>query len=536
MSDAQCSGSDGASDVDVIVVGAGPTGLVLSNLLGQSGVRATVLERNGTTVEEPRAVSIDDESLRTLQAIGVDRQLLPLLASGYGSHYKGPNGSVFAVVEPTSREFGFEKRNAFQQPELEAILRDNLAKHRSIDVHFGSEVTAVEQNDSGVTAVGTDARGRPFKLKAKYLVGSDGARSLIRKTLGVELAGSSFEQRWLIIDLFKTANPFRHTEVFCNPRRPAITLPGPHGTRRYEFMLHPHEDEARATDERFVRALLGSVGPDADARLRRVKTYLFHARVAPTWRRGPIFLAGDAAHLSPPFAGQGMNSGIRDAHNLAWKLAAALRGTRSDAILASYQTERLPHARAMIDLALGMGAVMMPKSRLRALLTRLMFRLLGLYPPARNYVSQMRYKPQPRFHDGLFWPDNKGAKSIVGRLFPQPMVEDAGGKTLRLDDALPSGTVLLLFGTNPAEAAMSPAFEMFAKAGVRLFCITPNWINPVEGAWKVYRDASHGLASLDSYLDHAILLRPDRYVAAASSFGDVATMQEPLQTLTINCR
>ncbi len=513
-------------DADVIIVGAGPTGLVLANLLGQYGVHTILLERNATTVKEPRAVSIDDESLRSIQAIGLDAKLTPLLASGYGSHYKGPDGSVFAIVEPTSREFGFEKRNAFQQPDLEAILRDGLSRFSSLDVRFSCNVSSVLQSGAGVVLSYTDKAGKAFDLTSRYLVGADGARSFVRKSLGIELGGSSFEQRWLIIDLFRTENLFRHTEVFCDPKRPAITLPGPHGTRRYEFMLRADESEEHATSEAFARSLLASVGPDGDAPLRRIKSYLFHARVAQSWRCGLIFLAGDAAHLSPPFAGQGMNSGIRDAHNLAWKLASAVRHKVSEQFLDSYQVERLPHARAMIDLALSMGAVMMPSSRARAVATRIGFRALSLCPPVRNYVSQMRYKPQPRFHAGLMWPDGRGRRSIVGRLFPQPDVENVAGERLRFDDALGTGPVIVLFGERPASITNERHLEHILSSGARVVVLTPDWINPCEARFPVYRDASRRLANMRDYLDHAILLRPDRYVAAAVPLHRIGSLKD----------
>ncbi|WP_108663141.1 bifunctional 3-(3-hydroxy-phenyl)propionate/3-hydroxycinnamic acid hydroxylase [Acuticoccus kandeliae] len=521
-----------ALDADIIVVGAGPTGLVLANLLGQRGVRTLLLERSATTVQEPRAVSIDDESMRTMQAIGVDDELMPLLARGYGSHYRGPDGAVFAIVEPNSTEFGFDKRNAFQQPELEGILGENLKRHASLDVRFNCNVVAVAQDETGASAIVED-RGGHTTLRGQYLVGSDGARSLVRKSLGINLTGSSFEQQWLIVDIFKTRNRFRHTEVFCNPRRPGITLPGPRGTRRYEFMLHPHETEACALQEDFVRTLLNEVGPDGDAPLRRVKAYMFHARAAERWRDRRIFLAGDAAHLSPPFAGQGMNSGIRDAHNLAWKLAEAAHRDVPAAFLDSYEAERKPHAQAMIDLALSMGRVMMPRSRLRAALTRTGFRLLGLYKPARDYVSQMRYKPKPRFREGLLWPDEADGRDIVGRLFPQPIVEDADGVRVRLDDVLSVGSAVILFGTDPAALAAAPDFRAVADTGVTVVGITPNWINPAEAPFKIVRDASGGLSDLarTSHLDHAILLRPDRYVAIAVRFERIGALVPALSKI-----
>lgn len=511
-------------ETDVLIVGAGPTGLTLANLLGGFGVRTLLVERNVSTVDEPRAVSIDDESMRTMQAIGLDKAVLDIVARAYGSRYMSPRRRIFASVDPLSREYGFDKRNAFEQPVLERIMREGLDRYPHVVQRFGEEWLSFSQSESTVTA--DFASGR--RVTAKYLVGCDGGRSAVRRALSVEMEGSTFAERWLIVDLVKTENRFRHTEVFCNPARPCISLPGPRGIRRYEFMLHQHEDEEAATEEGFVRRLLSEVGPDEHAIFRRVRVYTFHARMAAKWREGRVLLAGDAAHLSPPFAGQGMNSGLRDAHNLGWKLATAVRSRdlRAD-LLDSYEAERKPHAGQMIGLALRMGRVMMPSSGARALLTRTGFRLLGLYPPARDYVAQMRYKPKPRFERGLLWPDKRPQKqTLVGRLFPQPVIEDENHRRHRLDDVLGQGPALILFAERPEEKIAIADLHAVQKEGIGIIGLTPEYMNPVAGAFPVFRDVSRFTSSrpFQSYRDHAFLLRPDRYVAAAVPLSRIETL------------
>lgn len=505
-------------EVDIAIVGAGPTGLTLANLLGGMGISVALIERNLTTVQEPRAVSIDDESMRALQAAGLAEAVEQIVARGYGSRYLSPAHNLFLTVEPTSRDYGFDKRNAFQQPELEAVMRGGLARHGTVIQLFGWEMQSFAQTDRAVSLEIADTSGAQRTVTARYMVASDGGRSPTRGKLGIPLTGSTFAERWLIVDLVRTENRFRHTEVYCDPARPCISLPGPDNIRRYEFMLHPGEDEKAATDEAFVRDMLARVGPDRDCQFRRVRVYTFHARLAERWRDGRIFLAGDAAHLTPPFAGQGMNSGLRDAHNLAWKLAEAVNGNASSDLLDSYETERKPHAREMIELALRMGRVMMPENATKALLTRIAFRALGFYPPARDYFAQMRYKPKPRFRQGLLWPDGLSEKAtIVGRLIPQPLVDDTGRHRKLLDQVLPDRPVILVFDEFPDRALASDTVAALQAAGAAVIGMTPEWMNPVEGVFPVYRDAGRlfGGPQMRAYLGHTLLLRRDRYVASA---------------------
>nr|WP_244456597.1 bifunctional 3-(3-hydroxy-phenyl)propionate/3-hydroxycinnamic acid hydroxylase [Agrobacterium pusense] len=504
--------------VEVAIVGAGPTGLTLANLLGGMGISVALIERNITTVQEPRAVSIDDESMRTLQAAGLAEAIEQIVARGYGSRYLSPKHKLFLTVEPTSRDYGFDKRNAFQQPELEAVMRSGLERHASVIQLFGWEMESFSQDADSVSLTIVDGNGTYRTVTAGYMVASDGGRSPTRSKLGIRLTGSTFAERWLIVDLVKTNNRFRHTEVYCDPARPCISLPGPDNIRRYEFMLHAGEDERAVTDEAFVRDMLAHVGPDRDCEFRRVRVYTFHARLAERWRHGRIFLAGDAAHLTPPFAGQGMNSGLRDAHNLAWKLAEAVRGNVSEDLLDSYEIERKPHAWEMIELALRMGQVMMPSTSFKALLTRIAFRVLSLYPQARDYFAQMRYKPKPRFRRGLFWPDNRSEKTtIVGRLIPQPLVDDTRRNRMLLDRALPDRPVVLVFDEFPDTGLPPHALATLEEAGASVIGLTPEWMNPIYGAFPVYRDVSRLFSApqMRAYLGHALLLRRDRYVAAA---------------------
>ena len=520
-------------EADVLIVGAGPTGLLLANLLGSMGVRVLIAERNAGTVEEPRAVSIDDESMRAMQAAGLAEAVQAVTARGYGSIYRGPSGEPFAQVMPVAREYGWDKRNAFQQPELEAILRDGLKRFANVEARFSCEVTRFANPGDHVSAT-LRQDGVEREIRARYMVACDGGRSPTRKALAIGLEGSTFEEPWLIVDLSRTLNGNRHTEVFCNPARPCISLPGPNGIRRYEFMLLKNEDAEAIATEKSVRALLAAVGPDGDMPIRRRQVYTFHARLAERWRTGRVLLAGDAAHLTPPFAGQGMNSGLRDAHNLAWKLDEALRADAPERLLDSYEIERKPHARSMIDLALKMGRVMMPTSAAQGALTRTGFRALGLWPSAKAYVAQMRYKPKPRFREGLIWPDGRAPKrTLVGSMFLQPEVEDLDRRRILLDEVLPDGPVVIVFDEAPGAALAERSLRRLTEAGAAVVGLAPEWRNVTAGPFPVYRDSSRLLSAepARSYLGNALLLRRDRYIATARPLAEVEALCEAIKVL-----
>lgn len=514
---------------DVLIVGAGPTGLLLANLLGCMGVKTIVVERNASTVDAPRAVSIDDESMRSMQAAGLSSEVEKITQKGYGSLYKGPDGSVFASVKPTSREYGFEKRNAFEQPELERILCEGLSAHKHITVRFDHTLTDISQRDSLVNATVLGRQNRKFSISAKYLVGCDGGRSTTRKLLGIEMAGFSIDEPWLIVDLVSTLNRCFHTEVFCNTDRPCITLPGPGGIRRYEFRLNPGETKDQMETESVARKLMADFGPDKDQPIKRILVYSFHARSANNWLKGRVLIAGDAAHLTPPFAGQGLNSGLRDAHNLAWKLALATKSDTNSDLLDSYELERKPHAEAMIRLALRLGAVMMPQSKFRGSLTRSVFHLLGFMPSIKSYVAEMRFKPKPRFEKGLVWPDGKSKKTtIVGTLFPQPVVERPDGGTSLLDSVIKNQAAVILFSEFPEKLLNEIQLANLESIGIKVIGITPEWNKAVVSKLPIVRDVSRLLSGspYSNYLDHGILLRPDKYVAAAAPVNKIADLLE----------
>ncbi len=503
------------SHYPVVIAGGGPTGLTLANLLGMYGIDCLLIERHASTVQEPRAVSIDDESLRTMQAAGIADEVFAQTVAGYGSHYFTADGVCFAKVEPTGQPYGFPRRNAFRQPILERQLREALPRFSYVAAAFGHELLSFEQDGHGVALSVRKPDGSVVGITCDYLIGCDGASSGVRKALGIALGGSTFAERWLIVDLEKSPTSSRHTVVFCNVARPCIALPGPNQTRRYEFYLHPHERDEDFLKSDTVQHLMATHDAAPGSRVVRQVIYTFHARIAERWSNGRVFLAGDAAHLTPPFAGQGMNSGLRDANNLAWKLAAVVRGELGPRLLDSYEVERRDHVGSMIEMALRLGRIMAPRSRVEAFVVQNGLRLLGLYPPARDYFAQMKFKPSPRFTNGFLLPDGGSARAtLVGRLFPQPNVVLDDGTGIALDDALGRGFSILLRGV-PDDAEKLGLSEIdFGNIRPNGFIVAPrdDSSHAPQGVTVLRESDEQDWSRIPA--GHVFVLRPDRYVAA----------------------
>ena len=529
---------DARSEYEVIVVGAGPTGLTTASLLGRYGVRTLLIERNQTTVQEPRAVSIDDESLRTMQAAGLVEDVLTQVVAGYGSEYRTPAGRPFLKVGPTGRPYGYPRRNAFRQPILEDQLRRHVAGFGSVETLFGWQVNALDQDDEGATLQLSAHDASSRLVRARYIVAADGASSSLRGLLGLRLDGETFSERWLIVDLANSPPPTRDTIVFCDTRRPCIALPGPEETRRFEFKLVAGDDPEQIVGDAPVAELLRSHGAAPDSRVVRRTVYTFHARLASCWSSGRVFLAGDACHLTPPFAGQGMNSGIRDAHNIAWKLAWVVSGRLPPAILATYEAERRDHVGEMIKLALRMGRIMGPRNRLTGFATQSIFRLLSVVPRVRDYFAQMKYKPKPRFFAGLVIPDGRPKRqTAVGRLLPQPRVVSEAGLGL-LDEVLGDGFALVGIAVDAVQLARAAAIPAIATLDPRCVAVADRVAarqgdgpDSPDGIVRIADPDGALTAGLDCATGRIFLVRPDRYVLGAFTPGDAGAFGHALAAL-----
>lgn len=519
---------------DVLIVGAGPGGLATANYLGMYGVRTLVVERHANTVDEPRAVSIDDETLRSMQTLGLVDRIVPRTLPGYGARYYSPGQKEFARIQPTTREYGHPRRSGFRQPEFEATLRQGLSRFPSVEIRFEHELEGFEQDDDGITAEICDAEGARTTVRAQFLAACDGGRSGVRKALGIEMVGSSFNERWLVIDCVNDVDETRASIAYCDHRRAAITIPGPGRARRWEFLLKRDEDEDDILRDEKIREFLAPYIGEREVEIIRKLVYTFHARIAEKWQVGRVFLIGDAAHLTPPYAGQGLNSGQRDAANFAWKAAAVVQGRAGPGLLDTYETERRDHAWSLIRMAIQIGWVMVPRNRLHTYGQIAFFRLAGLIPAIRNYFIGMKFKPIPRFADGFLLADGLRARNtLVGRMLPQPGVDDRAGDARMLDDAMGPGFCLLALDSGTAAALAGLDQPLWERLEARRVALVPGAEPAAEDDRVRLVAPADGVlpARFAPYRDRILLVRPDRYVAAAFAPGDAGGVANRLSEM-----
>ena len=408
-----------------------------------------------------------------------------------------------------------------------------MERFPSLTPLFCHELIDFTQNASGVLARIQNAAGDTVEVHAQYMVACDGGRSPVRKQLGIDMVGSSFKSRWLVVDLDQDDDPFWQTRVYCDAQRPVVEVPGPHQTRRFEFMLKDDEtDEQMLSDASLGNLLRPFRGEKAYSLVRKV-VYTFHARVASRWQEGRVFLAGDAAHLTPPYAGQGMNSGVRDAHNIAWKLVAVLRGQMAKSALETYESERRDHAWALIKLALNLGVVMAPASALRAKLITSTFRVIGLIPPLRDYFLQMKFKPKPRFTQGLVLSQGKAGNLRAGTMLPQPTLFDSHGCAQLLDEHIGPGFALIQYGDLRSQRMDQLQHLLWTHLDAKRIVIIPQDapLPPPLAGLTIVHDRNGELSALFAEASTFLLLRPDRYVAAIFDQAQESETALALQSL-----
>jgi 3-(3-hydroxy-phenyl)propionate hydroxylase len=491
----------------VIVVGAGPTGLSAANLLGLHGVRTLLIERNAATSDIPKGILIDDEYYRLFVKIGVAPALDVHLVPEIGVHFFSPLGFALVKVDGFITPNGYPNRSATAQPLLEAALRDNLARYPSVDVAFGTALTALEQDTRGVRAT---IAGRD--VECDYILGCDGAHSVVRQLSGLSFEGNAIDQPHVVIDVADDPDQVRYSRFFCHPSRPGNSVPAPFGGRRFEFMLLPGDDPAAILEDANLARLVAPIRRLGEMKIIRRAVYVFHNRLVDRMRQGRVFVAGDAAHLMPPFGAQGMNSGGKDVSNLCWKLAAVLRGGAVPVLLDSYHVERHAHARAIIDLSVRIGRITNLRSWPLALLRDAAFGVANLFPPARRYFAQQRYVPRQRYADGFVLSDDRGG-SFVGRMLPCPWIAGGDGPRRKLDADLGHGFALVGIGVIPDPVPWRALDPVSVSIG-----------RPSGAMVQDHRFD----AVVSVHAGQVLLVRPDRYIAAAFAPGAAATARGAL--------
>ena len=482
-----------------IIVGAGPSGLALGNLLGMYGLDALLIERNAALSTIPKAISLDDEGLRICQAMGlaeaVHADLLLNLEARYTSRHR-----LLARVAPTSQRHGYPLISTFHQPTFEATLHAGLARFPSICVRFAYTLESFTQRAASVLVNVRTPTGELRQFECAYLLACDGAKSTVRSQLRLPMSGTTYAQPWLVIDTCDDPDPSTAIHFFCEPARPAVSVPAPGGRRRWEFMLLPGEQAADLSQPERMHALIQQTGGPPLPHIDRSAVYVFSAALASTFQQGRVFLLGDAAHLMPPFGGQGLNCGLRDAHNLAWKLWLTQHKLAGPSLLASYTRERQAHTRQMIQLSRFLGGLIMPTQRPVAQLRDTIFSLINALPAARTFLNEARIKPAPRYKQGFLQPRrDAGSCSLAGLLLPQPEVSTPDGQRTLLDEQLGSGFALLC-----PDSAYKQLCAVMAEM--------PIW-KRLDTHLLVAGDEMHDALPTSAKL--CLLVRPDRYIYGA---------------------
>ena len=487
---------------DVAIVGYGPSGAVAAGLLGQAGLSVYVCDRQREVYAKPRAIALDHEIMRVFQQLGIADAISAWAEPFTPSEYFGVDGQLIkrmTMVEPPY-PLGHTPSMVFTQPPVERALRERVAALPNVRVALSTELRGLMQDGRGVSLHLQDDSGQAHDVRARYVIGCDGATSQVRTLAGIALEDLDFDEPWLVVDVLVNERGLaklpRTSVQYCEPQRPCTYVIGPQNHRRWEISLLPGEDLADAATPARTWQLLSRWLSPADGELWRQASYRFHALVAQRWREGRVFIAGDAAHQQPPFLGQGMCQGVRDVSNLAWKLIAVMRGEvtgrAADALLDSYGAEREPHVRELTSRIKAIGAVISERD-----VDRARARDAALRAACDGIVKDTpRQDVLPRLEQGCLSAQDHGAR---GTLFPQPRVSVGGAAPVLLDERAGHGWRLVIDGQMPGTAVNG--LTLVQMGATSLVVETEG----VVAAW------------MQRHRCHAALVRPDHYVFGVAS-------------------
>ncbi len=509
--------------VDVLVAGLGPTGATAACLLAQRGLRVAAIDQAADIFPKPRAIGFDHEVMRVMQELRIAERVMPFTAPYRPSEYRGPDGQVIRRIEaaPPPHQLGWMSNYVFDQPGFERELRNRLAELEAINVLYSAELVSCAQDENEVWANVRLPDGTTRRFTAKYLLACDGGGSSVRKGLGITLEDLGFDEPWLVVDAIVPDAKIKElpaTQVqYCDPARPCTYVVGPGNHRRWEIMLLPGDSLSPDFPDSELWPLLARWLKPGDARLWRAATYRFRSLISNQWRRGRILLAGDAAHMTPPFMSQGMVQGIRDGLNIAWKLERVIKRTSRDRILDTYGIERRPHVVATTQAAIGLGREICERNEVRA--RERDTRLLANRVNGR-VVPTIRQNLIPGLAGGPLISDTPGA----GALFPQPFVKSRDAPTsCLLDELTGSRFRVIVIGDWPNATLLHLEKRLQTLDG----CLVRLHATDTSGVGLHIVEETLVLSDwLKSIGGNMAIVRPDHYV-----YGSAATIEAAIGLL-----
>ncbi|TGL33763.1 bifunctional 3-(3-hydroxy-phenyl)propionate/3-hydroxycinnamic acid hydroxylase [Leptospira koniambonensis] len=532
---------------DVAIIGLGPAGLTLAHILGKGGLSVIVLEKEPVFYGNARAVYTDDECLRAFQAAGVADDIHKDMMFDIPVQFTYEDGTPIGQYIPTGTPNGWPIVNFLYQPYLETKLSEKLGHYNHVRVLRGREFRSLVQDAKGVTVYHIASDGTAYgqkseipkpkeqedeqSIRASFVVGCDGGRSKVREFLNIKLKGKNFPEPWLVVDLRQKNLELglRHLPYFnfyCDPNGPVVSCPQPDGYHRFEFRLKAGTSKEYMERPETIRMLLSKhVNPD-HFEIKRRLVYTFNGLVAEKWREGRVLLAGDAAHMTPQFMGQGMSSGIRDAFNLGWKLIEVIDGRANEKLLDTYQSERYFHAKAMIQVSTLLKDVVSLENKFLASLRNGILRIIKSIPSVYKIFQEGKFKPKPKYKNGKYFglPRNS-ANRHAGTLMPQPDLQIMDGTNRKMDQILGNSFALIGQGVDPRECLSDKSLSFLNSIGTKYMTVYEKGRRP-QGIRGVGRDFDQDLNEVEDIYsllqpwfreagykkDALVLLRPDKFV------------------------
>lgn len=498
---------------DVLIVGYGPAGATMANLLGKRGYSVAVFDQALDIYDKPRAITADQEAMRIFQECGLAEEIAARTTPHPGTDFVGIEGQLIKCFYPAPppAPLAWEPSWMFVQPELEATLRSGVARYAKVREFLGVEFLEYTQDDTGVTATVRRLSDQAvMTVRGGYLLGCDGGRSNVRRQMEATIEDLAFDEWWIVVDAWIRGPvdlPPRCVQ-YCRPSRPGTYIVGPDNLRRWEIKMLPGETPADFKSDEAVQRVLSTFVDTSHLEICRTAIYRFHALVVDQWRDGRVFLMGDAAHQMPPFLGQGLCAAIRDAFNLAWKIDGVERLGYAETLLDSYTEERKRHVRTIVGHAKSFGLII---GELDEAAARKRDQELAELLASGKAVT-VRQKFIPGLEAGLIGLDVEGQRQAgAGELFVQPWIL-SGGEARRMDDLLPPGFLVISGGEDVSDWLDDTTKQALEDIGGKTVVVrmapAPT---AVEGPQLIAKDElfHHWLSS---YGAKAVVVRPDRYV------------------------